>query len=91
MRYVAELCDGFMPIHKRRDLDVSLGELRDNCEAAGRDPSTVELGAAGVPCDRTAVEEYRARGFERIVLDMPHAGRDETLRALDERSAVLAW
>jgi probable F420-dependent oxidoreductase len=91
MRYVAEFCDGFMPIHKRRDLDVSLSELRVACEAAGRDPASVELGAAGVPCDRSAVQEYRGRGFERVVLEMPHAGRDETLRALDERAGALAW
>ena len=91
MRHVAEYCDGWMPIHGRRDLDLSMTELRAACDAAGRDLATVELCGSGVPVDRSAFEDYAARGFERIVLAMPHAGRDETLRALDEGAAVLGW
>src|SRR6516165_9953626 len=91
MRHVAEYCDGFMPNHARRDLDLSLGELDAACTEAGRDPSTVELGANGIPFDRKVVEAYRDRGFARVVLAMPHGGRDETLRALDERVAALSW
>jgi probable F420-dependent oxidoreductase len=91
MRYVAEFCDGFMPNHLRRDLDLTLSELRNACEAAGRDPATVELGASGVPCERAAVEGYAAHGFARVVLAVPHADRDETLRALDQRASALAW
>ena len=91
MRHVAEYCDGFMPNHARRDLDVSLGELHTACEEADRDPSGVQLAANGVPLDRAIVEGYRDRGFARVVLSIPHAGRDETLRALDERASALSW
>jgi probable F420-dependent oxidoreductase len=91
MRHVAEFCDGFMPNHLRRDLDVSLSELDEACEAVGRDPASVELSACGVPCDRATVDGYAARGFVRVVLPVPHGGRDETLRALDERATALNW
>ena len=91
MRHVAEFCDGFMPNHLRRDLDLSRGELVEACQAVGRDPATVELSACGVPCDRETIDGYAARGFVRVVIPVPHGGRDETLRALDERVTALDW
>ena len=91
MRHVAEFCDGFMPNHLRRDLDLTLGELGEACGVVGRDPATVELSACGVPCDRATVDGYAGRGFVRVVLPVPHGGRDETLRALDERAIALDW
>lgn len=91
MRHVAEFCDGFMPNHLRRDLDLTLGELGEACGVVGRDPATVELSVCGVPCDRATVDGYAGRGFVRVVLPVPHGGRDETLRALDERAIALDW
>ena len=50
-----------------------------------------EHRASGVPCDRSTVESYAARGFARVVLHVPHADRGQTLRCIDERAEALNW
>ena len=49
LRHVVEFCDGWMPIHNRRDILPRLPELYAAAEEAGRDPKTIELGVFGVP------------------------------------------
>jgi probable F420-dependent oxidoreductase len=89
-KHVAEYCDGFMPIHERRDLDLSLRELREACNAADRDPATVELGAAGVPIDRKQVDLYEGLGFARVVVaEYGDGSRDDLLHGLDRAAALM--
>jgi hypothetical protein len=87
-RHVAEYCDGWMPIHGRRDIAATIPQLHAACEAAGRDPGTVELGVFGCPPDPKVIDDYAALGFTRCVLGVPPTGHDDALRALD-RAAPL--
>ena len=48
-RHVVEYCDGWMPIHGRRNIADKLDDLRRAADEAGRDMATIELGVFGVP------------------------------------------
>jgi probable F420-dependent oxidoreductase len=85
-RHVVEYCDGWMPIHGRRNIMSKLPALFAAAEEHGRDPATIELGVFGCPADREIIEQYAAAGFTRCVLALPPAGPDEVRRVLDHAS-----
>ena len=87
-RHIAEYCDGWMPIHGRRDIADRLPGLHAACEAAGRDPATVELGVFGCPPDPAVIDQYAAMGFTRCVLGIPPTGDDAAMRALDHHTPI---
>jgi probable F420-dependent oxidoreductase len=88
-RPVVEYCDGWMPIHGRRNVLDRVGELRPAAAAAGRDPGSIELGVFGCPNDPEVVERDRAAGFTRAVLWLPHAGADRVLPVLDAGATLI--
>lgn len=88
-RHVVEYCDGWMPIHGRRNIMMKLPQLLAMAEEQGRDPASIELGAFGCPADPTIIDQYAEAGFTRCVIWLPSAGADEVRRALDGASAVL--
>jgi len=88
-RHVAEYCDGWMPIHGRRDVLDKLPLLRKTCEEAGRDPDSVELGVFGVPPSEEVITAYRDAGVRRGVLALPAAPRDVVLPLLDRAAELL--
>jgi alkanesulfonate monooxygenase SsuD/methylene tetrahydromethanopterin reductase-like flavin-dependent oxidoreductase (luciferase family) len=85
-RHVVEYCDGWMPIHGRRNIMTKLPELRAAAEEHGRDPATIELGVFGCPADREIIDQYAAAGFTRCVLALPSAGADDVRHVLDHAS-----
>jgi alkanesulfonate monooxygenase SsuD/methylene tetrahydromethanopterin reductase-like flavin-dependent oxidoreductase (luciferase family) len=89
-RHVVEYCDGWMPIHGRRNIMTKLPVLRSLAEEHGRDPETIELGVFGCPADTAIIEQYAAAGFSRCVVALPSAGADEVRRVLDDASAAVA-
>ena len=82
-RHVVEYCDGWMPIHGRRNIADKLADLRRAADEAGRDMSTIELGVFGCPADRAVIDSYAELGFTRCVIGVPPTGEDDALRALD--------
>jgi len=89
-RHIVEYCDGWMPIHGRRDVLPKVGELRAAAEASGRDPATIELGVFGCPPKLDVIESYRAAGFTRCVLGLPPAPAEVVLPILDSHAKVVA-
>jgi probable F420-dependent oxidoreductase len=89
-RHVVEYCDGWMPIHGRRNIMTKLPVLQSLAEEQGRDPDTIELGVFGCPADAAIIEQYAAAGFSRCVVALPSAGADEVRRVLDDASAAVA-
>ena len=59
-RHVVEYCDGWMPIHGRKEILPKLEELRRVAEEAGRDPTTISLGVFGAPAKPEILEDYAA-------------------------------
>jgi len=89
-RHVVEYCDGWMPIHGRRDIAGKLVDLRRAADAAGRDMATIDLGVFGCPPDNAIIDSYAELGFTRCVLGVPPTGVDDAMRALDRAAEVVA-
>lgn len=72
VRRAVKLADGFFPGEGDIDrLNALLGRVRAGCEAAGRDPSSLEINAmfgAQMADPEKGVEEMRAAGVDRIML-----------------------
>src|SRR5579863_4545798 len=90
LRRVAEFCDGWFP----RPVAGFAGaqakaRLAHMAEKMGRDPASLSIAVFRAPPDRGILDEYRAAGIERALLEVPDLGRDEILRLLDERAALL--
>jgi probable F420-dependent oxidoreductase len=88
-RHVVEYCDGWMPIHGRRDVLAKVPLLRQAAEEAGRDPSSIELGVFGCPARDDIIESYAEAGVSRVVLGLPPADEATVLRVLDSYGATL--
>jgi probable F420-dependent oxidoreductase len=82
-RHVVEYCDGWMPIHGRRNIMTKLPLLRSLADEHGRDPDTIELGVFGSPADPAIIDQYAEAGFSRCVIPLPSADADAVRRALD--------
>lgn len=89
-RHVIEYCDGWMPIHGRRDVLGAIAEFRHAVEDAGRDPAAIELGVFSVPNDPGVIDAYREAGVARCVLRVPSATAAEVLPLLDRYVPLLA-
>lgn len=72
VRRAVKLADGFFPGEGDIDrLNELLGRVRAGCEAAGREPSSLEINAmfgAQMADPEKGVEEMRAAGVDRIML-----------------------
>jgi|SoiMethySBSTD1v2_1073268.scaffolds.fasta_scaffold285692_2 probable F420-dependent oxidoreductase len=89
LRHVVEFCDGWMPIHNRRDILPRLPELYAAAEEAGRDPKTIELGVFGVPPKQETLESYRDAGFSRVVVGLPQGDQSAILATLDAAAKLV--
>jgi probable F420-dependent oxidoreductase len=90
LRRVVEFCDGWFP---RPVAGFAAAEAKARlarmAERAGRDPASLSITVFRAPPDRRVLDEYRAAGIARALLEVPDLGRDEILRLLDERAALL--
>ena len=81
---IVEFCDGWMPFHGRYDIKEGLDELQSAAEAAGRDPSTIELSIFGAPSKREVLEELETMGAARVLFALPQGEPEEVMDRLDE-------
>ncbi len=88
-RHVVEYCDGWMPIHGRRNIMTKLPDLLSMADDAGRARDSIELGVFACPPDSGIVEQYAEAGFTRCVIGLPPAGADDVRRALDAAAPAL--
>ena len=91
LKRVVEYCDGWFPRPARGwHIRQELARLHRMAEGAGRDPKTQSVSVFRAPADRAALEEYRAAGVDRAVLEIPDQERDDILRLLDAYAPLLA-
>lgn len=88
-RHVVEYCDGWMPIHGRRDVLSKVPDLWRAAEEAGRDPATIELGVFGCPPDPAVIRDYADAGFTRCVIGVPPASAEVVVPVLDRAAPLL--
>jgi probable F420-dependent oxidoreductase len=90
LRRVVEYCDGWFPRPGRGfDIVQQLQRLRNMAESMGRDPKTLSTSVFRAPPEKPALDEYRAAGVDRAVLEIPDKSRDEILRVLDGYTPLL--
>jgi probable F420-dependent oxidoreductase len=87
VRHVVDYADGWFPNHTGPDVDDAVERLRREAEDRGRDPASIRLMVPG-PADQAFLDDYAARGFERVLLPVPSAPRDVVLPYLDRRAAM---
>jgi len=88
-RHVAEYCDGWMPIHGRRNVLEKIPQLHEAVDAAGRDPAHVEIGVFGCPPKPDVMEQYEAAGVSRITFTLPPAPEDVVMPLVDRYAGLL--
>ena len=88
-RHIAEYCDGWMPIHGRRDIADKLPRLREAWNAAGRAADRLHLGVFGCPGDPAVIDGYAELGFDRCVLGLPPTSEAAALKALDAYASIV--
>jgi probable F420-dependent oxidoreductase len=90
LRRVVEFCDGWFPRpvagFTAADAKARLARM---AEKMGRDPKSLSITVFRAPPDKRVLDDYRAAGIERALLEVPDVGREEILRLLDERAALL--
>jgi probable F420-dependent oxidoreductase len=88
--HVAEYADGWMPLGGA-GVAASLPALREAVQAAGRDPSAIQVVVFGAVPDEGKMARYAALGVSEVVVRVPSAGRDEVLPELDRHARWVAW
>jgi probable F420-dependent oxidoreductase len=81
---VVEYCDGWMPIHGRREVLPRVSELHALAEQAGRAPASIGLGVFAAPPVAEVLDSYAQAGFGRVVIPLPQdQGEAGVLEELD--------
>lgn len=87
-RRIARWADGWIPMgHNVVDrLEGDLQLLADEWEQVGRDPAHIRVTVLQAPRPDLAdvLDRFREMPVERVIVDVPTAGRDEVLPVLDE-------
>jgi alkanesulfonate monooxygenase SsuD/methylene tetrahydromethanopterin reductase-like flavin-dependent oxidoreductase (luciferase family) len=85
LKRVVEYCDGWFPRGFRGfDPLKATGRLHDMAKAAGRDPKTISVSVFGAAPDAAVLASFEKQDFQRTLLGVPDASRDEILRQLDD-------
>jgi probable F420-dependent oxidoreductase len=84
-RRAARIGDGFFPARGGlEELPALFEALTDECARVGRDPSEVELSAAGAKLDSDTIKRYEDIGVTRLVLPPPGFDPEGLRRGLGE-------
>ena len=87
--HIAEYADGWIPIGGA-GIRAAMPDLERACEAAGRDPATLQIVPFGTVPDAGKLEYYESIGVTEVVLRLPGDGADRVLPMLDEYATLVA-
>ena len=85
--HIAEYADGWIPIGGA-GIRAAMPDLERACEAAGRDPATLQIVPFGTVPDAGKLEYYESIGVTEVVLRLPGGGADRVLPILDEYASL---
>jgi probable F420-dependent oxidoreductase len=86
--HVAEYADGWIPIGGA-GIRAALPDLHRACEAAGRDPATLQIVPFGTVPDAGKLDYYESIGVTEVVLRVPGGAADRVLPILDEYASLV--
>ncbi|WP_328872066.1 LLM class F420-dependent oxidoreductase [Streptomyces sp. NBC_00287] len=86
--HICEYADGWMPIGGR-GLTETLPVLRTAWADAGRDPAALQIVPYAIYPSPGKLAHYADLGIEEVVAQLPPAGEEEVLKALDKYAEYL--
>lgn len=89
-RHIVEYGDAWMPIEGRYPIDDAWADLQRVASAAGRDPSTLQLGVFAPKPDEAHLARLRDVGASFVALGLPPLDRDAALAAMDRYAPLVA-
>jgi probable F420-dependent oxidoreductase len=90
IRRAARYGDGWVPILGRgADPADGMELLARECEAAGRDPSEIEVTIYYAPRDRGEIDRLAAAGIDRMLFALASRSGEELLPVLDEMAELM--
>ena len=76
--------DGWMPVRVTEEqVKAGRASLDELAEAAGRDPSSIQLIVCNITPDKDLVRRYEDAGATRVTIPLPSEAGEETLSELD--------
>jgi probable F420-dependent oxidoreductase len=90
LKRVVEFCDGWFPRPRNNwEPKSAVERLKKAAAEAGRDLKSLSITVFAAPADAAKLAPYREAGIDRVLLEVPDAGRDEVLRVLDKNAALM--
>jgi probable F420-dependent oxidoreductase len=91
-RKVREYADGWLPIYPG-DTGPLVADIAEMRRRAAQDGRTLAVTVMNAPADVAALAVLAEAGVDRVLLELPRAGADDTRRALDGHADLLgrAW
>ena len=90
MGRIAEYAQGWYPVHVP-EFDQRLQLLTEECVKRGRTIDDIDIALLTLVNSKDQLAELQAKGVNRIVLNLPTADADESLRVLDSYAQIVAW
>jgi probable F420-dependent oxidoreductase len=92
IKYAARHCDGWIPSAVLVDqMAARLAMLREELQAAGRDPKGFPTTVLFAPNDRKQLDALQEMGIERAVFAMPSADSEKVKSLLDRRAKTAGF
>ncbi len=90
MARIAEYAQGWYPVHVP-EFDQRLDQLGDECSKRGRRIEDIDITLVTMPESADQLAALRARGVNRIVLNLPTADADTCNQVMDGYRHILEW
>jgi len=81
--------DGWIPVAGRGDLTTVLPKFHEMAREAGRDPSSIEVSAFGLPEDVDMLKRLAEGGVTRVVPMLPPEKADTVLPIVDRWTDIM--
>ena len=90
MDRIAEYAQGWYPVQVP-EFDERLQQLKEACAARGRDIKEIDISLLTMITDEAQLVGLAEKGINRVVLSLPTADRDESLKVLDGYAQAVEW
>ncbi len=90
MERIAEYAQGWYPVQVP-EFDERLDQLKAACAARGRDIKEIDISLLTMITEEAQLVALAEKGINRVVLSLPTADRDESLKVLDSYAQAVEW